>query len=56
MEAKRFSCIYFFNPPYELFPALFFMRPEAHYISSLHDQIQITATFPAEREETVEFP
>ncbi len=56
MEAKRLSGIHFFNTAFELFAALFTLAPKAYYISSLHDQVQITASPKKQREKTVEFP
>ena len=55
MEAKRLSGINLFNTAFELFLALFTLAPKAYYKSSLHDQVQLTASPKIQREETVEF-
>ena len=55
VEPKRYSGIHLFNPAFELFPTLFVVRSEAHYISSLHEQVELTASWNVWCEKTVEF-
>jgi hypothetical protein len=56
MEAKRPPRIYLFNTAFDLQLALFALASKAYYVSSLHDQSQLTALPKIPREINVEFP
>jgi hypothetical protein len=55
MEAKRLSRIHLFDTTFELFTALLALAPKAYDVSSLHEQVQLTAAPKIWREKTVEF-